>query len=711
MNLRRFSLLCAVLAACSDDSSPADDTDGTGGSATTPGSASGSASESATTPGTATEGDSTADTGATDPDTGTDDTGPVIPTDHPRIYLNPDNVARLTAALDDGQPAAVRMREMVDGQLGGADYYEFQAADAALIGALTGDASYCAYAIAQTDAWVTGEEARVANGENAEVAGDSYLYVGDHIGDLSLVLDWCYDDVTADQRMRWIAYADQAVWNVWHPEEATWGGTVFPWSGWSIDNPSNNYYYSFLRATLLLGLASLGDGESAQTWIDTFRTTKIEEQLVPRFTADLVGGGSREGTGYGVAMWHLFQLYDLWEASTGERIWDLSPHTRDSLVNFMHITVPTLDRIAPIGDHARDSTAALFDYHRAYLLVLQRLVGPDDPLAPVVQQYLADCSVPEMTQAFMRSVDFMYTDPSIPTAPLSTLHDTWYAPGTGSVFFRTAWQQDATWGGFIAGPYTESHAHHDQGSLLVYRGEWLGYDANVDSHSGIVQGEGVHNLVRIDDGGAPVPMLSEQQPAELVALHDTPEVLYLAGDITPIYQGAAAVARSEREVVLLEDEGTFVVFDRVDTTGGARAIWQLNAPRAPSAQGDGWRVDGDVDGLDILPVWPANVDASVLDWAATDGDMLGGYRLDLAADPGEARFLVVLAPPGAVDVTAVGAGDELGVDLDFASGATASVRFTRDDFGGSLVYAAPGGASLHDGALGPGIDALPLFAE
>jgi hypothetical protein len=91
--------------------------------------------------------------------------------------------------------------------------------------------------------------------------------------------------------------------------------------------------------------------------------------------------------------------------------------------------------------------------------------------------------------------------------------------------------------------------------------------------------------------------------------------------------------------------------------------------------------------------------------------MLGGHRLDLAADPGEARFLVVLAPPGAVDATAVGAGDELGVDLDFASGATASVRFARDDFGGSLVYAAPGGASLHDGALGPGIDALPLFAE
>lgn len=647
--------------------------------------------------------------GAVDDSGSGDESGPVIPADHPRIYLDADNLARLRASLDAGDPAAARFRQMVDRQLADGDVYAFSYADAALLGVLLDDASYCSYAVEQIDAWVAAEEALIASGQAAEVAGDSYLYVGDYVGDLALVLDWCWDGVEADRRARWLAYADQAVWNVWHPEQAVWNGNVLPWSGWSIDNPSNNYYYSFLRATVLLGLAGLGDLDSAQTWIDTFRTTKIADQLVPTFTADLQGGGSREGTGYGVAMWKLFQLYDVWEASTGERIWDLTPHTRDSLANFLHYTMPTADRIAPIGDHARDSTASLFDYHRAYALVLQRLLGPDDRLGDVTQSFLAGCSVPEMGQMFMYSIDFLYADPARTSAPLSDLHDTWYAPGTGSVFFRSEWSDDATWAGFIAGPYTESHAHHDQGSLLVYRREWLGYDANIDSHSGLVQGEAAHNLLRLDAGGTTLGMQYDQS-SELVALRDTPEILYLAADITPMYGGAGEVDRDEREVVFLEAEATHVVADRFD--GSATAVWQLNAPVAPTQVGSRWRIDGAVDGLDIVPVLPAGMDGNVVDWTAVDEDLLGGFRLDLDAGAGDARFVVVLAPLGGVaSVDPIDEAGTFGVDLAFASGATASVRFDRDAIGGELDYTGAGGDSLFSGALAPGLDPLPMFAD
>ena len=37
---------------------------------------------------------------------------------------------------------------------------------------------------------------------------------------------------------RWIAYANQAVWNVWNHTAARWGSKTFPWSGWSVNNPS-----------------------------------------------------------------------------------------------------------------------------------------------------------------------------------------------------------------------------------------------------------------------------------------------------------------------------------------------------------------------------------------------------------------------------------------------------------------------------------------
>lgn len=634
---------------------------------------------------------------------------PVIPEGHPRIYLNEANRARLSASLEASEAAAVRFRDMVDGHMQGGNVYAFEPHFAALLGVLTGDAAYCEFAVDAVEARVVAEEALIAAGEPAEVAFDSYLYVGELVGDLALVHDWCWGSLTADQRSRWIAYANQAVWNVWHPEEAGWGGVSYPWSGWSIENPSNNYYYSFLRATLLLGLTSLGEHESAQTWIDMFRVQKIEGELVPTFEADLQGGGSREGTGYGVAMRSLFRLYDLWESTTGERIWDLTGHTRASLPNAIHYTVPTLDRIAPIGDHARDSTASLFDYHRSYVLILAHLLGPDDPLTDVAQTWLADCSVPEMDQPFMYIDDFLYHHPDHAKSPLSDLHPTYHAPGTGSVFFRNGWGAAASWGAFIAGPFTESHAHRDQGSLLVYRGEWLAYDQNILSHSGIYQNEEAHNLVRIQENGATVTMANGA--ANLVSLHDTPELLYLRADITPIYGGKPAVDRVDREVLFLKGPGAFLVMDRADTNGGAEAVWQLNSPIAPAPAGAGWQIDGAQGTLAITPLFPAGPDGQVLDWPALDTDMNGGFRLDVTdpAAAGQARFLMLLAEAGTVTEAAPASGaGTIGASVTFADGTVAEVAFGADDAGGTLKLTS-GGSVVFDGPLPEGVDALSLF--
>lgn len=637
------------------------------------------------------------------------DGGAVIPVEHPRIYLNEANRTRLSASLQASETAAVRFRDMVDGHMQNGNVYAFEAHFAALLGVLTGEAAYCTYAVDEIEARVVAEEALIAAGERAEVAFDSYLYVGDVIGDLALVHDWCFDAITPEQRTRWLTYANQAVWNVWHPEEATWGGVSYPWSGWSIDNPSNNYYYSFLRATLLLGLTSLGEHDSAQTWIDTFRTEKIEGQLVPTFEGDLQGGGSREGTGYGVAMRNLFRLYDLWESSTGERIWDLTGHTRLSLPNAIHYTVPTLDRIAPIGDHARDSTASLFDYHRSYVLILSHLLGPNDPLTDVAQTWLEDCSVPEMDQPFMYIDDFLYHDPSHAKRPLSDLHPTYHAPGTGSVFFRNGWDTAASWGAFIAGPFTESHAHRDQGSLLVYRGEWLAYDQNILSHSGIYQNEEAHNMVRIRQNGATITMPNGE--GKLVALHDTPGLLYLRADITPVYGDNPAIGRVEREVLFLKGPGAFLVMDRADTNDGAEAVWQLNSPVSPSPLGGGWAVDGMQNTLEVTPLFPANPEGEVLSWPALDADMDGGYRLDVThpGAGGQARFLMLLAPGGAVsDASPQSGAGSIGATVTFADGTTAEVMFGDDTPGGTLKLTS-GGSTLFDGPLPAAVDALPLF--
>ena len=191
----------------------------------------------------------------------------------------------------------------------------------------------------------------------------------------------------------------------------------------------------------------------------------------------------------------------------------------------MHATVPTLDRIAPIGDHARDSTAELFDYHRELVLVMQHLIGAD-PLAQVAQTYLEGASVKEMGQFFQMVWDFLYADAAHAKQPLAKLERTFHGPGTGVTFFRSSWATDATWGALIGGPHTESHAHHDQGSLLFYKNGWLGYDANIASTSGIQQGEELHNLVRLVQGGTTLRMQESKSPGQTVSLADNASILH-----------------------------------------------------------------------------------------------------------------------------------------------------------------------------------------
>jgi hypothetical protein len=635
---------------------------------------------------------------------GDGDDGPSYAEDHPRIYLS-RNRERLTAALTAQQPSAVRFKEMVDRWVDdGADIYDFQPWFAALIGQLTGDPKYCAAAVAATEEFVASEVEMIDGGQTPTVAGDSYLEVGPKVGNVMLTYDWCFDVVPMDQRAKWLEYAQAAVWNVWNPDDAVWDGEVTPWSGWSVDNPSNNYYYSFLKATMFLGLAAHGEVNGADAWIDHFRQTKIAEQLVPTFEDDLTGGGSREGTGYGVAMKNLFELYDFWQGSTGETIADLTGHTRASLLHFFHETVPTLDRIAPTGDHARDSTAVLFDYHRNYVQELAFLY-PDDRLAPRARYFLSHSSVPEMEQMFMFVYDFLY-DGGTEETPLDDLGRAYYAPGIGQVYNRSSWATDATWMNLVAGPYTESHAHQDQGSLMIYKGEWLAYDPNIESRSGLHQEVAAHNLVAILEGGTPIEQ-HEPTESELVALHAGDGWFHAAGDLTASYRDNPAVSKVHREVVHLEPDA-IVVFDRVDSAGGTQQVWQLSSPLQPAINGARAVFSGGSHSLTVERVLPAGATASARDWPSIDGDMSAGFRFDDTVAGGSVRHLHVLWTDNDVGtVAASNDGGRLGVVVTFTDGRSATVRFGANDVDGTIELRAAGGSVTDSANLTRGIDELP----
>jgi hypothetical protein len=103
-----------------------------------------------------------------------------------------------------------------------------------------------------------------------------------------MALHACHSYVDQDKRSLWSAYAEQAIGNVWHHEDATWGGRSSPWSGWSTDNPGNNYYYSFLEATMYWGLVI-----NSSTWLNELRQNRLPP--LRDYFAALPGGGSREG--------------------------------------------------------------------------------------------------------------------------------------------------------------------------------------------------------------------------------------------------------------------------------------------------------------------------------------------------------------------------------------------------------------------------------
>jgi hypothetical protein len=608
---------------------------------------------------------------------------PVYPTAHPRIYLTP-NRTRLKAALDSNTAPATRFRNTVTSWVNGSDVYNFQAWNAALLGQLTGTVTYCTKAVANVEAQVAAAEAKIAAGAVPDVAADSYLNIGDMIGNVALVYDWCYPQVTAAQRTRWIAYANQAVSNVWNYTTAKWGTKTVPWSGWAIDDPSDNYYYSFLRATMLLGLATKGENAPADTWVSKFHDAKIIGELVPTFNADLIGGASREGTGYGVAMRRLFELYDFWKSTTGEVLATKTPHTRASMLAMIHQTLPTIDRVAPTGDQSRDSTASFFDYHRDYF---QQLMAsfPTDSLAARAKYLIANSSVKTMGNGFMVVQDFLNDSPSIPTTPLTGLNTVYQAKGIGEIYARSGWDTAATWINLIAGPYTQSHAHQDQGSLMIFKGGWLAYDANINSHSGLAQATTAHSLVRIDNAGVPIPQIASTT-STVMALKKGSNFTYMAADVTPAYRGNAAIQKVQRELVYVQPN-VAIVFDRVQSSSTTTQTWQLAAPTAPAISGNTATITNAGHTLKLTRIAPSAATMSTYNFTA-DADFNGGFRLDERVAGGDQRYLHVLSVDGAVSSTlSAGTTAQPGVTVNLASGQQITVTFNRDTQGGSLTIA------------------------
>ncbi len=526
--------------------------------------------------------------------------------------------------VNQSSSAWQRFIAWVDSALDGSPPYGLTAFDAVLAYRVTGTAAYRTLAIATAEAQVVTAEAAMAGGGRPEIAGDSYLEVGPMLKDVAFVYAWCFGSLTPSQRGRWEAYADQAVFNVWNPGLASWGGQSFPWTGWSIDNPGNNYHYSFLEATMSWALAA-----NRQTWIDFLEDVKLP--ALSAYYADLPGGGSREGTGYGTAQMRLFEIYRLWRDSSPAHV-DLgaaSSHLVDTLDYWQHATLPTLDRYAPIGDLSRESYPWLYDYHRN--LVLQaRQMAPNSPAADRASWWLNSISIDEMTSGFNLRHDLL-SDGRVGGAPTALYH---HATGAGHLFARTDWSPEALWMSFVAGELSESHAHQEQGSFTLFQGDFLAVPENVFSHSGIVQEPDAHNTLRFVDGGATLPQESSNSP---VVVTSTAGRLLVAADLGAVHDGSGRVASWQRGIEF--DATGLEVHDSFVTSPGVEVIFQVNTPTRPTVVGR----EATTDRLRVRVLSPTNAVLTVIDWHQVDPvEFSTGFKLEVRG--GGTEYRVRLEP-------------------------------------------------------------------
>lgn len=527
--------------------------------------------------------------------------------------------------VDTNSPAWAAFATWVEQAIVGPPGYGFSATDAATYARVTGSSAACTLAAGLVRAEYQAAQVSIGQGVRPAIAGDSYLEVGPRVRDIALTVDWCPAALSAGERALWLDFAHQAVWNVWNHEDAEWNGQSFPWSGWSVNDPGNNYHFSFLTATAYWVFAA----DDTTEFRPFLANTKLP--AVVAFFQNLSGGGSREGTAYGLAQANLFELLRLWRDETGEDLAAGLPHVADSIDYWIHATVPTFAYTAAIGDQARVSMPELYDYHRRIVLEA-RMLTADPGRRARASWWLGKIPIVAMSSTFNRRFD-LFPAGAGGSPPSSR---SYHATGVGHFFARSRFAEDALWLAIVAGPYDQSHAHRDQGSFSLFRGDWLAVTENVHTHSGIQQGSEVHNVVRFEGPGGVVP---QRESVSSFAVVDNGERILADADLSPAFANEDdGVTSWTRSFDFDPFGGSLVVWDLATVDPGVTAHWQVNVPTEPTIEPDGSILAG---ALRIVPITPASPAISIHEWSTTDPtEFLDGWRVTLSGGTGE--YLVEL---------------------------------------------------------------------
>ncbi len=445
-----------------------------------------------------------------------------------------------------------------------------------------------------------------------------------------------------------------------------WGNWVWPETNparagaWGVENPADNYFWEFVRATWLAGLA-LDDAAlialSRQKWQKGLTWLQEHEPA----------GVFAEGSNYGIgSLVSILQALCSNFTATGEAVPDWC---RGALWAMFEMTSPGMGAKTPWGDQASSYPAVQSDTDRFAALMMATFGSLPGPARYWLDNIARNRS--KRAQSFW--FEFMMYPSHIPPVTYQNPDAIVYADsGTGYVSTRSGWEKDAIQVQVMCGPTFSTH-QDACGTFVVCRGnDWLIGHAKQWSASGLQHGAEFVNCISVDGRGQ--DNMLDKTAYVLQSVDKAGYTLWQieggqAYDYSLSSSNRIHPLKSWRRTLMYVKPDILFVHDRVEKAKATSSVvWNLNHHQTIVPGENGWiTIKEGASEARVTQMIP-NAPISLTPLALGPAAAVSSWKTSLAPPPGQLvdEFLVVFqfGPAGftplPVTKTALGAmvGDD-----------------------------------------------------
>lgn len=632
-----------------------------------------------------------------------------IPKGHPRLFGSADQILQLSKARPSAWAAVLKAAET------GAPPPALRARTRGFASIVTGDPRHARAAIA--DALKI-----VAKGISTE-----HVEFEQRMWPVAETYDACFAWLSADERATFIDYLNKMV-----------DANNVP----GVDSFVTPFHNSQLRRLVSFGLAGYAtypENPRALEILEHVKKVEWGEKLLPALREYGAGGGWWEGRGYDTySLFQFMTFADVARRVEGVDVFAQLPDyfeakcAHEMFANYPGFQPDVKARRAAVSGDGKDAYGGFCELMRASRFILAEAFR-DKPAGQHLAAY--NEATPQLSIPDYAVLDFLYKPQAPATRPLAEFRTSHVETGTGTVFMRSSWDEDAVWARFQCGDHFTWHQHYDQNSFDLFHGGPLATNGGSygTNDTNFYIRSVAHNTVLVHQPGEKWPQMRDGRAAESNdggqaakwgEVHSCPGVdafrtqrqkwetgdllafgslgtgaTYVCGDATAAY-APSKLQRFVRHFLYLRPH-TFVIFDVIQSKPGLRATWVMNTLNDAGVSGDTAQVKvgppgelaGQLSMKCLLPEEPAlrTVGQGLVEgkkYAASLADPRAGrsrIEIDSSVPSGAHQFLVVLSTaPQPPSVRLEREAGMVGVEVDGTR-----VLFRADGAAGGRVGSRP----------------------